>query len=283
MPRSIWSGAIAFGLVNVPVRLYGAVSAKEIRFHMLHDADGGRIRQERVCSVDGEKVAYEHIVKGFEVAKGRYVTLEPSELEAFAPQRTKSIDIEDFVLLEDIDPIYFDASYHVVPDKGAARAYALLISAMHETGRVAVGRMVMRTRQNLCALRPSGRGLLLSTMRYADEIVSQEAVELPDLKSSASEREMEMARQLVESLASDFEPEKYRDEYRDRVLELIEKKAEGEEIVAPPVEERAVVVNLADALAASLKEARGKAPARGERRVAKERPAARKATQRKKR
>src|SRR5260221_2789988 len=144
MPRAIWSGSLSFGLVNVPVKLFSATSPKEVRFHMLHDKDGGRIQQKRVCSIDGEEVPWEHIVKGFEVSKGRYVTVTREELEAFVPKATRSIDIEDFVDLHQIDPIYYDHSYYLVPDRGAARPYALLLEAMKKTGRVGIGQFVLR-------------------------------------------------------------------------------------------------------------------------------------------
>ena len=173
MPRPIWSGSISFGLVNVPVKLYSATSPKEVRFHMLHDKDGGRIQQKRVCSIDGHEVPWEHIIKGFEVSKGRYVSLTREELAALDPKGTKSIDIEDFVELSQIDPIYYESTYYLLPDKGAQKPYALLLEAMRKTGRVGVARFVLRTKQYLCAVRPLGKALALSTMLYADEVVDQ--------------------------------------------------------------------------------------------------------------
>jgi DNA end-binding protein Ku len=270
MPRPIWSGSISFGLVNVPVKLYSATSPKEVRFHMLHDKDGGRIQQKRVCSLDGQEVPWEHIVKGFEVSKGRYVTVTREELEAFTPKATRSIDIEDFVDLQQIDPIYYDHSYHLVPDRGAARPYALLLEAMKRTGKVGIGQFVLRTKQYLAAVRPMGRALALSTMLYADEVVEQSELEgLPSAEAKPREKELQMAEQLVQSLATDFDPKKYKDTFREQVLELLERKAEGQEIVAEPAEEepRGKVVNLMDALAKSLAAARkGEAPQAGERR-----------------
>src|SRR6266481_7014706 len=270
MARPIWSGSISFGLVNVPVKLVSATSPKEVRFHMLHDKDGGRIQEKRVCAIDGEEVPWEHIVKGFEVSKGRYVTVARKELDAFAPKATRSIDIEDFVDLHQIDPIYYDHSYYLVPDRGAARPYALLLEAMKRTGKVGVGQFVLRTKQYLAAVRPMGRALALSTMLYADEVVDQDELEgLPGSEAKPREKELRMAEQLVESLATGFDPKKYQDTYREQLLALLERKAEGEEIVAEPAEEepRGKVVNLMDALAKSLAATRkGEAPEAGERR-----------------
>jgi DNA end-binding protein Ku len=270
MARPIWSGSISFGLVNVPVKLFSATSPKEVRFHMVHDKDGGRIQQKRVCSVDGEEVPWAHIVKGFEISKGRYVTVTKDELAAFNPKATRSIDIEDFVDLDQIDPIYYDHTYYLVPDRGAARPYALLREAMQKTGKVGVGQFVLRTKQYLAAVRPMGKALALSTMLYADEVVDQDELDgLPGADAKPREKELQMGEQLVESLAAPYDPKKYKDTFREKVLALLERKAEGEEIVAEPAEEepRGKVVNLMDALAKSLAAARkGEAPQAGERR-----------------
>ena len=263
MPRPIWSGSISFGLVNVPVKLFSATSPKEVRFHMLHDKDGGRIQQKRVCGIDGKEVPWEHIIKGFEISKGRYVSVTREELSAFNPRATKTIEIEDFVELTEIDPIYYETTYYLLPDKGAAKPYALLVEAMKRTGRVGVAKFVLRTRQYLCAVRPMGKALALSTMLYADEVVALDDLEgLPEAKPA--ERELKMAEQLVESLSGKFDIDKYRDEYREQVLALLEKKAEGEEIVAEPeaAEPRGKVVNLMDALQKSLAAARDRGEVR---------------------
>src|SRR6267154_2607120 len=275
MPRPIWSGSISFGLVNVPVKLYSATSPKEVRFHMLHDKAGGRIQQKRVCSVDGQEVPWEHIVKGFEVSKGHYVSVTREELGAFNPKGTKSIDIEDFVELSQIDPIYYESTYFLLPDKGAQKPYALLLEAMRKTGRVGVARFVLRTKQYLCAVRPLGKALALSTMLYADEVVDQSDLDgLPGSEAKPREKELHMAEQLVESLAADFDPKKYKDTWREEVMALLEKKAEGQEIVAeePTSEPRGKVVNLMEALQRSLAAAKkGETPAAaGERRQAPE-------------
>ncbi len=274
MARAIWSGAVSFGLVNIPVKLFSAVSHKEVRFHMLHDADGARIELHRICSAEGKEVPYERVVKGYEVAPQRYVTVTREELEQADPKGSRTIDIEEFVGLEEIDPIYYDATYHLGPDKGSAKAYALLLETMRRSGKVALGRFVMRTKESLCVLRPMGEGLALSTMNYADEVVPQEDLGLP-AHAAPAPRELAMAEQLVSSLTAKFDPEKYRDRYREKVLALVEKKAAGEEIVVQKAAAPAKVVNLADALAASLAAARsrgasgapeGKAPPAGERR-----------------
>ncbi|HEV3228068.1 MAG TPA: Ku protein [Solirubrobacteraceae bacterium] len=259
MPRAIWTGAISFGLVSVPVKLYSAVARKTVRFHQLHAADGVRIQQKRVCPADGEEVPYEEIVKGYEIAPDRYVVIEPEELEALDPKKTRTIDIEDFVDLSEIDPIFYDHPYYLVPGAGGAKPYRLLVDAMRETNKVAIARVVIRSKEQLVALRPMGDVLAMATMVFADEIVPPERLdELPDAAIQTTERELAVARQLVESLAGSFEPEKYHDTYREEVLELIERKAHGEEIaVQPPREEPATEVpDLMSALQASLEEVR---------------------------
>src|SRR2546430_2091978 len=191
MARPIWSGSISFGLVSVPVKLFSATSPKEVRFHMLHDKDGARIQQKRVCSADGQEVPWEHIVKGFEISKGRYVTVTRAELEAFNPRATKAIEIEDFVDLEQIDPIYYESTYYLVPDRGASKPYALLVEAMKKTGKVGVAKFVLRTKQYLCAVRPLGKALAVSTMLYSDEVGSQDVLEgLSDVHSKPGEGEL---------------------------------------------------------------------------------------------
>jgi DNA end-binding protein Ku len=256
MPRAIWSGSVSFGLVNVPVKLFSATSQKEVRFNMLHDADGGRIELHRFCSIEQKEVDWEHIVKGYQVSPGRYVTLTEEELAAADPKATRSIEIEEFVALEEIDPIYYDRTYYLAPDKGAGKAYALLLEAMRRTRKVALGRFVLRTKQSLCCLRPLDDVLALATLNYADEINARD--DLVGEAGEPSDRELDMAERLVDSLTAPFDPAKYRDEHREKVLAIVERKAAGEEIVAPAEpEETGRVVNLADALAASLAAARG--------------------------
>jgi DNA end-binding protein Ku len=254
MPRSIWSGAISFGLVNVPVKLFSAVSRKSVRFHQLHDKDGVRIQQKRVCPADGEEVPYENIVKGYEISPDKYVVIEPEELEALDPKKTRAIEIQEFVDLEEIDPIYFDHPYYLAPDKGAAKPYRLLLQAMQDTNKVAIARVVIRQKENLVAIRATGDVMTMATMVFHDEVVSPDTLdEIPEGdEASVSEREVEMAQQLIGSLTAPFEPEKYHDEYRERVLELIEAKAAGEEIAIQPEEEPQKVPDLMAALEQSL-------------------------------
>jgi DNA end-binding protein Ku len=253
----MWSGAISFGLVNVPIKLYSAVSKKTVRFHQLNGETGSRIQQKRVDSVTGEEVPYENLVKGYELTRDRYVIINPDELDALDPEKSRTIDIEDFVDLADIDPVYYDHPYYLVPDKGAEKAYGLLLSAMRESGRVAIARVVLRSKEQLVAIRPDRDGsvLMMETMIFADEVVPKEDLDgLPEAEAfQVSDREVKMAQQLIESLATEFEPERYRDEYREKVLELIEAKASGEEIaVAPEAPAPAKVPDLMAALEASL-------------------------------
>ena len=259
MARSIWGGAISFGLVNVPVKLFTAVRKKDVRFNQLHEKDGGRIQMKRVCSLDGEEVPYEEVAKGYEIASGSYVMIDPDELDGLDPEATHTIDIEDFVELDQIDPLYFDSTYYVVPDERGVKAYRLLLEAMGEAGKVGIARVVMRTKQYLVAVRPVGDALVMSTMNFADEVVPQTELDgLPTEAADASERELRMANQLIESLTTDFDPEQYRDTYREQVLDLIERKAGGQELVAVSTEERPTpVVDLMAALEASLQAAKG--------------------------
>ena len=253
MPRPIWSGAISFGLVNVPVKLYSAVSPKDVRFHQIDAKSNSRVRQKRVSSATGEEVPYDQIVKGYELAPDTYVTISPEELDALDPKATKTIDIEDFVDLDMIDPIFYERPYYLVPDKGGTKAYALLREAMRETNKVGIARVVLRTKQYLAAIRPKGDVLVLETMLFPDEVVPDDELEVPRDEVEVSDREQKMARQLIDSLSSEFEPDKYHDEYRERVLELIEQKASGQEIVVEePTEEPTKVVDLMAALEASL-------------------------------
>jgi DNA end-binding protein Ku len=265
MARAIWSGALAFGLVNIPVKLHSAVSQKEVQFHMLHAKDGARIRMKRFCSAEDREVPYEEITKGYEVSRERYVTLAPEELDAVAAKATRTVEIRDFVELAEIDPIYYERTYYLVPEKTAAKAYRLLHEAMRSSGKVAIASFVLRTRESLCCVRPIDGALALSTMSRADEVASVSELELPEAPAP-SERELQMASQLVESLTTPFEPERYPDLHRQRVLELIERKAEGATIEAPePEEAPSKVVSLADALSASLAAARRRGEEGGDR------------------
>ncbi len=265
MPRAIWSGSISFGLVNIPVKLYSAVSRKTVHFNQLDARTGARIKQKRVDSETGEEVPWDQIVKGYELASGTYVTVSDDELAALDPKAVRTIEIEEFVDLSAIDPIFYDSAYFLAPDK-SSKPYALLARAMEEQGKVGIAHFVLRTKQYLAAIRPSDGRLLLSTMVYADEINDPASIdeldEVVDVKISA--KELEMASQLVESLAADFEPDRFRDTYRDAVLDLIEKKAAGEEVVATVSQiQPDKVVDLMAALEASVaaaKEARKRHP-----------------------
>jgi DNA end-binding protein Ku len=253
-PRAIWSGALSFGLVNVPVKLYPATRSKDVRFNQLHATDGARIRQKRVSSVTGEEVALDEIVKGYEISPDTYVRITPEELDAIAPKASRLIEIEEFVDLDEIDPLFYESSYYLVPDKTGAKPYALLLEAMTSENKVAIGRVVLRSKEYLTAVRPLGETLTMSTMRFADEIVPRNLLEgLPGADVEAGEKEVKMARQLIESLSAAFEPEKYTDTYREAVLAMIERKAAGQEIVVEPEAPAAAKsVDLMSALEASL-------------------------------
>jgi DNA end-binding protein Ku len=257
MARSIWTGAISFGLVTVPVKLYSAVNRKTVRFHQLNGSTGMRIQQKRVDPTTGDEVPYEDIVKGFEIGPDRYVIIEPGELEALDPKKTKTIEIEDFVDLSDIDPILYDHPYYLAPGAGGAKPYRLLLEAMRESGKVAIAKVVIRQKENLVAIRPmEGDVLGMATMIFADEVVDPERIDELDTarEVEVSDRELSIAKQLVESLSGEFEPDKYRDTYREDVLALIERKAAGEEIAVQPAREEAEepVPDLMAALKASL-------------------------------
>lgn len=268
MPRSTWSGNLSFGLVSLPVKAYGAVSRQRVRFHMLHDEDGVPIEYRRVCPTDDEEVGWDHIVKGYEISPGRFVTFTKDELEALEPEASHLIDLEEFVPLEQIDPVYFDTSYYLVPDAGAAKAYALLHRTMVDAGRVGLAKVVMRGRERLVAIRPVEDGMLaMATMHYHDEVrrpadVGPTGAERGD--AEPTKKELAIARQLVDMLGEDFDASKYRDLWREAVMEQVERKAEGKSVVAPDVPDRgeaSPVVDIAEALRRSLEKAKAGAKA----------------------
>jgi DNA end-binding protein Ku len=238
MPRAIWSGSISFGLLNVPVKLYSAVSKKQISFRELRESDGSRIRHKRVAEADGEEVDYDDIVKGYEIAPEEYVVLTRDELEELDPKKTRAVEIQDFVDLDEIDPILFNQPYYLGPDRGAERAYALLVKAMEDSHKVAIARFVLRNKEHLAALRPTQGVMTLATMRFADEVVAPDeiAADLDGADEKPQKRELEMAKALIDSLSSNFEHESYRDEYREELLDLIERKAKGETVSGPASE-----------------------------------------------
>ncbi|HEY1457465.1 MAG TPA: Ku protein [Solirubrobacteraceae bacterium] len=255
MPRPIWSGSICFGLVNVPVKLYSATSSKSVRFHQLHAADHVRVRQKRVCPVNGEEVAFADIVKGYEVTPGHYVVVEPEELAALAPNRTNTIAIEDFVELSEIDPIYYDRPYYLVPGLRGTKPYRLLLEAMRETEKIGVARVILRSRERLVSIRPTREVLVMTTMSFADEVLEPDRVKGQMADEQISERELDVACRLVESLAAPFDPSKYHDSYRESLLDLIERKTRGQEepvVVAPAANEDVRPADLMNALLASL-------------------------------
>jgi DNA end-binding protein Ku len=286
MPRAMWTGAISFGMVSVPVKLYSALNRKAVRFHQLSGKSGVRIAQKRVDPQSGEEVPYEDIVKGFEIAPDRYVVIEPGELETLQPKKTKTIEIEDFVELSEIDPVFYDHPYYLVPGPGGAKPYRLLLEAMHETGKVAIARVVIRAKEQLVALRPMGDVLGMATMIFADEILPperlEEVAEASEVKMT--KRELDIAMQLVDSLAGKFEPGRYSDTYRAEVLALIERKAQGEKIAVQPAPEEvtAPAPDLMSALKASLdavqaREGSAKTHRKPAKKAAGKKPAAKKA------
>jgi DNA end-binding protein Ku len=268
VPSAIWTGTISFGLVTVPVRAVSATRSRDVRFNQLEESTGARIRYRKVSEQTGDEVPNEKIVKGYEVSPGSYVTVTDDEMRALAPKASRTIDIEDFVDLDRIDPIYFEQPYYLAPDPNSVRPYRLLVEAMTDLRKVAIGRIVMRSKERLVAIRPYEGLLCLETMRYEDEVVPVGEVIGPlEEDSEPAERELEMARQLVASLEADFEPDKYHDSYREELLSLIDKKAAGEEIVErPAAEEPGKVLDLMAALEASL--ARSKAAGGGDAEVA---------------
>ena len=263
MARAIWSGSISFGLVNVPVKLYSAVSTKDVSFHQLEEGTGQRIKYKRVAEDSGKEVPYEKIVKGYELDDGSMVIVTPDDLDAVAPEQNRVVEIEDFVALDDIDPVYFENTYYLAPDgKAAGKAYALLVQAMEKSGKVAIGRFVMRSKQYLAAIRPRDGLLVLETLYFADEVRGRDDVgDIPE--TDISDRELKIADQLIDSLTVDWDPERYEDTYREQVLDLIKRKAEGVEIVVPDAPKQAKVVDLMAALEASLESARGSRKAGG--------------------
>lgn len=272
MARAIWSGTISFGLLNVPVKLYSAVSRKTIRFNELRESDKARVKHKRVAEGTDEEVTYDEIIKGYEITKGNYVTFTKDELSELDPAKTRSIDIQDFVEIGEIDPIYFENPYYLGPADGAEKAYSLLASAMESSGRAAIARFVLRNRENLAAIRASDNVLTMTTMRFADEVVAPAELEdvLPRSKAKVAKREVEMAEQLIESLTGAFDPSSYKDEYREELLSRIEQKAEGKDIVQTESEEPepTKAPDLMAALEESIAAVRGNKPA------AKKKPAA---------
>lgn len=261
MARAIWSGSISFGLLNVPVRMYSAVARRSIALREIRESDSARIKHRRFAEGTDEEVPYDEIIKAYELTPGQYVPLTKEEMEALAPEKTRAIDVSDFVDLDEIDPMYFDSPYYLGPADGAEKAYGLLAKAMAASGKVAIARFVLRNKEHLAAIRSNGDVLTLTTMRFADEVVPAKELEIvPEKAQKPAKREQEMAEQLIDSLSTDFDPTAYHDEYREQLLKLIEKKAEGKEIVAADTEapKATKAPDLMAALEESIAAAQGK-------------------------
>jgi DNA end-binding protein Ku len=261
MARAIWSGSISFGLLNVPVRMYSAVARRNIALREIRASDSARIKHRRVAEDTDEEVPYDEIIKAYELTPGQYVPLTKDEMAALAPEKTRAIDVQDFVDLDEIDPMYFDSPYYLGPADGAEKAYSLLAKAMAASGKVAIARFVLRNKESLAAIRSNGEVLTLTTMRFADEVVPASELDiLPEKAARPAKREQEMAEQLIDSLSTDFDPGAYHDEYREQLLKLIERKAEGKEIVVADEEapKATKAPDLMTALEASIAAAQGK-------------------------
>jgi DNA end-binding protein Ku len=252
MARSIWNGAIAFGLITVPIKVHSATEDKSVHFHQVHDKDGARIRQKRICSKEGKEVPYEEVAKGYEVRADEYVMLSQEEIDAAAGERSKLIELEEFVCREHIDPEYYNRAYYLGAGEAGEEAYRLLHDSLERSARAGIGRWVFHNREYLVAVRPVNGTLALHTMRFADELVDATELEVPEPSRAPTKREVDMAGQLVESLHERFRPGAFKDTYRDRLLELIERKAKGEEIELPAPAKRGEGADLLAALEASL-------------------------------
>jgi len=276
MARAIWSGTISFGLLNVPVRMFSAVARRSIGLREIRESDSARIKHRRFAEGTEEEVPYENIIKAYELSPGQYVPLTKDEMAALAPEKTRAIDVQDFVDIEEIDPMYFDSPYYLGPADGAEKAYSLLAAAMEHSGKAAVARFVFRNKEHLSAIRANDGVLTLTTMRFHDEVVPPSDLDdaLPDEKPKVAKREQEMAEQLIDSLSTEFKPGDYKDEYREQLLALIEQKAEGKEIVAPETEAPKatkapdLMAALEESIAA-VKEKGGKKPAKAKPKAAK--------------
>jgi DNA end-binding protein Ku len=283
MAHAIWSGAINFGLVTIPVKLQTAIRTNDLRFNFLHKKDEGRIQNVRRCSLDGEEVSYSDIVRGYEYEKGRYVILNDEDFERVNPEATQSVDIVQFVDLSEINPMFFDKPYYLEPEKRGRHAYALLREALKESGKVGIAKVVIRSREHLAALKPNGDALVLELMHFADEIVDQSTLEFPAAEKP-HENEMKVARLLIDTMTEAFDAEQFRDNYREQVLAMIEARVAGQEVpkaaAAAPRSDN--VVNLMDVLQKSLEESKKQRGAGGAAKPKTEAKAKKPATRRKK-
>jgi DNA end-binding protein Ku len=257
--RSIWNGTISFGMVNIPIKIYPAIKSNELSSHYLHKEDMGRIKNERVCKKCNKKLDYEDIVRGYEYEKGKYVTLEEKELERLDIESSKSITIMDFVDPEEIDPKFFNKPYYLAPDDNGEKLYVLLRETLKRTNRVAIAKLVYHDREHLAAIKASEQTIMLDTLFFADEIRQPRGLGIPANGAQAGERELGMAVRLVESMTGHFDPEKYKDTYRESLMDLIENKLEGKQIKgkAKP-KEPTNVVDIISKLKASIEKTEGK-------------------------
>jgi DNA end-binding protein Ku len=274
MAHAIWSGSINFGLVTIPVKLFTAVKTNDLSFNLLHKKDDGRIKYERVCSIDGHAVPWDEIVKGYEYEKGEYVILTDEDFKKVNPEATQSVDILEFVELDSINPMYFDKPYYLEPTKQGRHAYALLREALSKSNRVAVARVVIRTKEYIAAVKPLGEALVLELMHWADEIVPADTLELPG-SEKLPEAEMKMAKMLIDTMSAEaFDPEKFTNRYHDEVMAMIEARAQGKELPkAKKAAPRAKVVNLMDVLAQSLEESKKRRAGANGRAASQDKPA----------
>jgi len=267
MPRSIWSGTISFGMVSIPVNLYGATEDKDISFHLLHEECGNRVKQLRWCPFHERAVDWDEVERGYEYAKSEYVVLDDEDFEKLPLPSKKTIELTAFVESQEIDPIYYEKSYYLEPKPEGAKAFALLMRVLEKKKLVGLAKIAIRNKEQLCALRPQGKSLILETLFYPDEIRVGKGLES---SVPVSEREMEMATTLVDFLSRPFDPEEYHDEYRQALMKLIDAKREGKEVVAPP-EPRGKVVDLMSALRESVEAAKKRRPEESRQREPRER------------
>jgi DNA end-binding protein Ku len=255
MPRPLWKGAISFGMVSIPVKLYTATEEKDVRFHMLHDDDMSRIRQKRFCAEEDREVELSEIVKGYEITPNNYVVLDEEDFEKVPVNTTHTIDITEFVSLEDIDPVLYQKTYYLEPEEIGMKPFALLKRALEDTGRVAIAKVTLRQKEQLCSLRIYENTIALETMFYSDEVRATRDLSVPPEDIQISDREMQMAKSIVDMMTGDFDFEQYKDNYREALLEVIRMKAEGQTIEAPEPA-AAKITDLTEALRASVEEIR---------------------------
>ena len=255
-PRAIWNGTIAFGMVSIPVRLYTATQPQDVRFHLLHKRDGVRLKNIRWCPKDEKAVPWDEVVRGFEYTKGRYVPISDEDLDHLPVKTVHTVDISDFVKLGEVDPIYYDKAYYLAPEETGAKAFVLLRQALEQTGRAAVAKVAIRDKESLCLVRPYQDVLSMETMFYANEIRSTQDIAVDELK--VSPKELQMAVSLIENLSDTFEAERYEDEYQAALKQVIEAKVAGAPLPEAPTEEGAKVVDLMEALRASIEATKNK-------------------------